>query len=144
MPARSLLPVFLMAANHAQGATEPTHANLEFFERKVRPLFAEHCFSCHGAEKQKGGLRLDSPEFIRAGGDGGPVLSPGSPNESLIVAVGYQDEGLKMPPKNRLAMGNQHVQTKILSPVSVLNGRRLAPYSASGTKTKRMTIRGEI
>jgi len=42
-------------------AAEPDAAGIEFFERKLRPLLAENCFSCHGAEKQKGHLRLDSP-----------------------------------------------------------------------------------
>ena len=85
-------------------AAEPTTAGLEFFERKVRPLLAEHCYSCHDGEKQKGKLRLDSPAFIRAGGEGGPVIVAGEPGKSrLIIAVGYQDEDLKMPPKQRLS-----------------------------------------
>jgi len=84
-------------------AAEPSASNLEFFERKVRPLLAEQCYSCHGAEKQKGHLRLDSPGAIRAGGEGGPIVVPGDPAKSrLIIAIGYQSEDLKMPPKQRL------------------------------------------
>ena len=84
-------------------AAEPTAAGLDFFERKVRPLLAEHCYSCHGAEKQKGQLRLDSPGAIRAGGEGGVVVVPGDPDKSrLIIAIGYQNPDLTMPPKQRL------------------------------------------
>ena len=84
-------------------AAEANPAGLEFFERKVRPLLAEHCYSCHGAEKQKGHLRLDSPAAIRAGGESGASIVPGDPAKSrLVIAVGYQSEDLKMPPKQRL------------------------------------------
>ena len=85
-------------------AAEPTAAGLEFFERKVRPLLAENCQSCHGDEKQKGKLRLDSPAFIRAGGERGAVIVAGQPSQSrILLAIGYQDEELKMPPKKRLS-----------------------------------------
>jgi mono/diheme cytochrome c family protein len=85
-------------------AGQPSPDGLDFFERKVRPLLAENCYSCHGPEKQKGKLRLDSPGAIRAGGESGPILVPGKPEESrMILAVSYQDEDLKMPPKTRLA-----------------------------------------
>ena len=84
-------------------AAEPSPAGLDFFERRVRPILAEHCYSCHGPEKQKGRLRLDSAGALRAGGEGGAVLVPGRPLDSrLIIAVGYQEEELKMPPKERL------------------------------------------
>ena len=79
-------------------------ADQAFFERKIRPVLVENCVSCHGPEKQKGHLRLDSPDGIRAGGDGGPVLEAGDLDKSrLIRAVRYQDEDLKMPPKKRLS-----------------------------------------
>ncbi len=85
-------------------AAEPNAAGLEYFERKVRPLLAENCYSCHGEKKQKGKLRLDSPGAIRAGGESGAIFTPGKPDESrIILAVGYQDEDLKMPPKKRLS-----------------------------------------
>ena len=62
---------------------------VEFFELKVRPLLADHCFSCHGEEKQKGKLRLDSPAAIRAGGESGAEFLPGEPEKSrIITAVG--------------------------------------------------------
>lgn len=74
-----------------------------FFESRVRPVLVEHCYSCHGADKQKGGLRLDSRDALRKGGDSGPALVPGKPDESRLVrAVRHADKSLKMPPDKKL------------------------------------------
>jgi len=76
----------------------------EFFERRVRPLLAEQCFRCHGADRQKSSLRLDSRRGVLAGGERGPAVVPGSPETSrLIAAVRYTDPDLQMPPKSRLS-----------------------------------------
>src|SRR5262245_12052166 len=73
-----------------------------FFEKKVRPVLVQHCFSCHGPQKQRGGLRLDSAEAIRKGGELGPALVPGKPEESRLVhAIRYKND-LKMPPNGKL------------------------------------------
>jgi uncharacterized protein DUF1553/uncharacterized protein DUF1549/cytochrome c len=96
-----MLQTILCVALAAQG--DP--AGVEFFEKKVRPVFAEACASCHSsaAKKLKGGLRLDTPEGILKGGDSGPAVVPGKPDESLLIkAVRYQDQDLQMPPKRRL------------------------------------------
>ncbi|MEZ6150535.1 MAG: c-type cytochrome domain-containing protein [Pirellulaceae bacterium] len=55
------------------------------FETKVRPVLVEHCIECHGANKQEGGLRLDSAEALHIGGDSGPALLAGQPSKSLLV-----------------------------------------------------------
>ena len=74
----------------------------DFFEAKIRPVLATHCFECHG-NKEKGGLKLDSREAILKGGDSGPVVVPGKPKESLLLkAVRHEDEDLQMPPKKKL------------------------------------------
>lgn len=84
-------------------AAESNAAGIEHFERKIRPLLAEHCYKCHGEEKQKGGLRLDSTAGIETGGDTGPIIEPGKPEASrLVLAVSYADPDLKMPPKTQL------------------------------------------
>ena len=86
-------------------AAQTNAAGIEFFERKVRPILADNCYSCHGEEKQKGELRLDSPAAIRAGGESGEVVVPNDPDKSrLIIAVAYHDEDLKMPPKKQGAV----------------------------------------
>ena len=78
-------------------------ADDEFFEKQIRPILVERCQSCHGDQKPKGGLRLTSREMLLRGGDTGPAVLPGKPEESLLVqAVGYLDEP-KMPPKQKLS-----------------------------------------
>ena len=87
----------------------------EFFEKQVRPLLADSCFSCHsaGAKEIKGGLRLDSRELVLTGGDSGPAIVPGEPRKSRLVdAVGYQDPDLQMPPKKRLSADKVAVLTR--------------------------------
>src|SRR5262249_30744181 len=74
-------------------------------ESKIRPVLAEHCFKCHSAHAKslKGGLRLDSREGLREGGDSGTAIVPGKPGSSLLLkALRYTDEGLRMPPKGKL------------------------------------------
>lgn len=71
------------------------------FVRDVRPIFEKHCYSCHGATKQKSGLRLDVKSEAFKGGDGyGPSLIAGEADESpLIELVRSDDEYSRMPPK---------------------------------------------
>ena len=74
----------------------------EFFEKKIRPVLAKHCFECHsGGEKVKGGLLLDSRPGWNAGGDSGPVIVPGNPADSLLLAA-LRYESLEMPPSGKL------------------------------------------
>ncbi|HET6878755.1 MAG TPA: DUF1549 domain-containing protein, partial [Pirellulales bacterium] len=79
--------------------------DIEFFEKRVRPILVEHCFECHcGGEKAtKGGLRLDLRDGWSKGGDSGPAIVPGKPDESpLIQAIRYEDSALQMPPSGKL------------------------------------------
>jgi hypothetical protein len=87
------------------GAADPAPERDEFFEKRIRPVLADHCFKCHSAraKKVKGGLLLDSREGLRKGGDTGPALVPGRPEKSrLIEAVGYHNVDLQMPPNGKL------------------------------------------
>ena len=78
-----------------------TAADLTFFETKVRPLLAENCYSCHGEDKQKGGLRLDSREAILTGGESGAAIVAGNIGDSLMLqAVRYESH--EMPPGRKL------------------------------------------
>ncbi|MDO8538890.1 MAG: PSD1 and planctomycete cytochrome C domain-containing protein [Opitutaceae bacterium] len=77
-------------------------ADLQFFESKVRPLLAQNCYKCHSkeADKVKGGLMLDTREALIEGGNTGPAIVLGKPDESLLIqAIRYKDEDLQMPPK---------------------------------------------
>jgi len=72
------------------------------FEKSVRPVLVEKCVSCHGPDKQKGGLRVDSRAALLAGGDRGPALVPGDPGKSLLLHALAHDGELRMPPKDKL------------------------------------------
>ncbi|MEI7684202.1 MAG: DUF1549 domain-containing protein [Planctomycetota bacterium] len=79
-------------------------ADVGFFEKKIRPVLIEHCYSCHSAEsgKSRGSLRVDTREALLKGGDSGAALIPGQPQKSLLIeALKYHGE-VKMPPKGRL------------------------------------------
>ena len=74
----------------------------EFFESKVRPVFARNCYACH-TEMRAGGLRLDSADAVQKGGKSGAPIVPGNPDESLLVqAIRQTHARLKMPPSGRL------------------------------------------
>ncbi len=104
MSARRVVAVLvsLAGAGVAPGAEMN---DLEFFERKIRPLLVDRCYECHSAEgKTKAGLRLDTPEEWLAGGDSGPAIIPGDVERSpLIKAIRYSGlEFEAMPPKSAL------------------------------------------
>src|SRR5688500_4212372 len=106
---RLCLPVLLgllFLAVPAAGADAPTPAQAEFFETKVRPVLVEQCYSCHSSssKKLKANLLIDSPAALLKGGDSGPAIVPGHPEQSrLIDAINYQNVNLQMPPKRKLS-----------------------------------------
>ncbi|MDR3619171.1 MAG: PSD1 and planctomycete cytochrome C domain-containing protein [Paludisphaera borealis] len=87
----------------ANAADEP--ASTAFFETKIRPVLVEHCAKCHGAAiaAPKGGLRVDTRDDVRRGGDSGPGVVPGKPDESLLLqAIERTGDVAPMPPKTKL------------------------------------------
>ncbi|MBL8800222.1 MAG: PSD1 domain-containing protein [Planctomycetia bacterium] len=91
------------AALGAEAPKPPTPQEIEFFEKKVRPILADHCYSCHGPKKQMGGgLRVDSRDGMLKGGDGGSVLTPGKPEQSPMIRAVLHSGDVKMPPKAKL------------------------------------------
>ncbi|MDZ4774163.1 MAG: PSD1 and planctomycete cytochrome C domain-containing protein [Planctomycetota bacterium] len=84
---------------------EATPEEIEFFEKSVRPVLANNCYSCHSnnATKLKAGLKVDSIDALLAGGVSGPAIMPGDADASLLItAVRYTDSDLAMPPKKQL------------------------------------------
>src|SRR5450432_4554387 len=76
-----------------------------FFAKVIRPVLVNQCFGCHSSKLKSpmGGLVLDTKAGMRAGGDGGAILVPGSPDSSrLIDALEYKDSELRMPPAGKL------------------------------------------
>jgi Protein of unknown function (DUF1549)/Protein of unknown function (DUF1553)/Planctomycete cytochrome C/Concanavalin A-like lectin/glucanases superfamily len=104
-----LFTVLLVLSGPAISAASPVDEpaqraageQMQFFESKVRPLLADKCFRCHAGRQKKGGLRLDSLRSMLSGGESGPAIVPGKPEESLLVeAVNY--ESFEMPPTGQL------------------------------------------
>ncbi|MEX2175050.1 MAG: PSD1 and planctomycete cytochrome C domain-containing protein [Pirellulaceae bacterium] len=98
----------------ASAAAADDAAGIEFFEKQVRPILVARCYECHGGQSKRleGGLRLDSLAAAMKGGDTGPAVVPGKPDESLLVdAVNYGDL-YQMPPKTRLPEGEVAALTK--------------------------------
>ncbi|MBI3462028.1 MAG: PSD1 domain-containing protein [Planctomycetes bacterium] len=101
----ALPAVFGLAIDAAHAGDAPTldpAAAATFFETKVRPVLAEHCFKCHGPEKQKANLRLDSQAAILEGGDSGSPIVPGQPEDSLLIDAINHGEIVQMPPTGKL------------------------------------------
>ncbi|HET6424583.1 MAG TPA: PSD1 and planctomycete cytochrome C domain-containing protein, partial [Planctomycetaceae bacterium] len=95
----------LMASASALCAAEPAPnaEELEFFEKRVRPLLVEKCLSCHGEKKQEGNLRLDSHAALLKGNESGPALVVGKPEASrLIKVLAYSNDDIQMPPAGKL------------------------------------------
>ena len=93
----------LAASGPDKPRTKISAEQAEFFEREVRPLLVKHCFQCHSAKSKplQGGLRLDTRQGLRKGGESGPVIVPGKPDESLFIDA-VRHDGIQMPPKRKL------------------------------------------
>lgn len=90
--------------------TAPTAEEIEYFEKHVRPLLHQRCYSCHSAEatKLQGGLRLDSRAALLKGGDSGPAIATAESSDDaadaslLIEAIRYEGTSYDMPPDGKL------------------------------------------
>src|SRR5262249_345387 len=74
----------------------------EFFEKKIRPIFAANCQRCHNPRSKVGGLDLTTTEAFQRGGDSGPVINKEKPEESRLLKVISYDGEIKMPPSGKL------------------------------------------
>ena len=91
-------------------ADAPDSHAAEFFEKNVRPVLADHCLSCHGAEKPRGGLRLDSKAAFLKGADDGPIVVPGDPDKSNLIHAVRRDGDYKMPPPPRAQLPPESIE----------------------------------
>jgi len=104
-PHRSILALLLMWAAPLRAGFATSDEGLRFFEEKIRPVLAEKCYSCHSseAEKLKGALQVDHLQHLLSGGETGPSLVAGKPDDSLLLeAIAYANPDLRMPPKEKL------------------------------------------
>ncbi len=99
---------FMAASSRAAQALPPEH--LEFFEKEVRPLLVKRCFECHDGSVTKGGLSLALAHGWQTGGDSGPAIVPGKPDESLLIrSIRYTDEDYLMPPKKKGKLPDEEI-----------------------------------
>ncbi len=103
MSPTSLLVVVLLA----QTATETTFSqdDLDFFEKRVRPILVTRCYECHStqSEKPRAEFFVDSRQAILDGGESGIGAVPGQPEKSrIIAAITYDDDILQMPPDGKM------------------------------------------
>ncbi len=77
----------------------PAHRPVDFV-KEIQPIFAEHCYSCHGPKRQEAGFRLDHKPTLLTGGELGKAVAPGESDESLLIhfVAGLRPEG-RMPKK---------------------------------------------
>ena len=75
------------------GATEVEYLT------QVKPILQKHCYACHGALRQRGGLRLDTVALARRGGESGPAIVGGNLAESLAYQAVTGEAGFEMPPE---------------------------------------------
>ena len=98
-----VLVAMLACSQSTSAAGEITREQLDFFEKRIRPVLVERCYECHASEAKKiqGGLLLDSREGLLTGGDSGPAIVPNDTADSLLIqALHY--EAFEMPPKGKL------------------------------------------
>ena len=110
----ALVVLGLSIAGPAANATEidfsklppPAAAKGVTYGKDIRPLFEASCLRCHGQERPKAGLRLDSLEGALRGSKDGQVIVPGKSEKSaLVIAVAQLDPEKSMPPKPRQGRG---------------------------------------
>ena len=99
-----LLAVFSACCGWVSLAAQPpAPGEEEFFETHIRPLLADHCWQCHGADKQWNELRLDSAPAIARGGASGQLIVPGQPDQSLLFQAVLRTGDFEMPPDGPLS-----------------------------------------
>ena len=103
-----------LAADPVASSADPeTESRLEYFEEHIRPVLVQHCYECHSVEgltdandgavgQPGGGLWVDSAVGLTTGGDSGPAVVGGKPEESVLLAA-LRYESSEMPPEGRLS-----------------------------------------
>ena len=79
-----------------QAALAP--AEVEFFEKRIRPVLVQDCYECHRTGvSEKGELALDYRDAVKKGGRSGEIIVPGKPEESLLIKALHHAGEIKMP-----------------------------------------------
>ncbi len=105
---------FVLAGSLALSLAGTAHAafppdQIEFFEKRIRPLLAEHCYDCHGANKHENGLRLDDHASALLGSEYGKVIEPGNPAASKLIKAVKHMGGVEPMPKKGAALKPEEI-----------------------------------
>src|SRR5689334_6164628 len=98
------LPLVTLFVLTSQALAADDPKGIDFFEKNIRPVLVANCYQCHSASSKevKGELRLDTKEGVKKGGESGLVIIPGKPDESPLIKALKHEDGLEMPPNNKL------------------------------------------
>lgn len=102
---RSVLCFAAVVLTASDALAQTSDEGMRFFESSIRPVLVRHCYECHSVEsgKARGGLKVDSAEALRRGGDTGPAVVPRNLQKSLLHEVLlYGEDSFQMPPKGKL------------------------------------------
>ena len=114
MNVKPMILAFVLALAQTAAAAPPVD-----YVREVKPILTARCTSCHGAIRQKAGLRLDTAEFVRRGGDSGPAVEPGKSGESLLIdRVTGADGSDRMPPESEGVAAQRTARSPCFAPGS--------------------------
>lgn len=127
----SVLILTVALGTDAQGNA----SSAEFFEKKVRPLLADQCFSCHGVDVKNpmGGLKMSGRDALLKGGMHGAAIVSGEPEKSLLIrAVKHGSGAAAMPPSGKLTSEQVGVLEEWIRQGAVWNA---TPKNAGSIKT---------
>jgi Planctomycete cytochrome C len=81
------------------------------YQELIQPILEQRCYSCHGPNKSKADLRLDSPDFIKKGGENGSILTVGNPQKSTLYTylVLPDDDDMHMPPTGKPQLTTEQI-----------------------------------
>ncbi|MEM9412189.1 MAG: DUF1549 domain-containing protein, partial [Planctomycetota bacterium] len=115
----AIMAIVILAPPLQHACAQFSNVDLEFFESKVRPILVDRCAECHSGdlEQKEGGFSIGSRKSILQGGDSGPAVVPGRPDDSLLIESVRYGGIYEMPPSSKLPL----TEIKILERWVALN-----------------------
>ena len=101
----SVVAIWITVPGVSFAATDEQKEQVDFFEQRIRPVLAEHCYECHSeaSDSVEGRLTLDTREGTQRGGESGRAVVPGDVEASLLIrALRYESDSIQMPPAGKL------------------------------------------
>jgi len=98
-----ILTVILAPMSYSLLAADADLKQQEFFEKRIRPLLISQCYDCHSEGSVESGLRVDSLSALIKGGERGPAVVVGKPEQSLLISAVNHSGQIHMPPKDKLS-----------------------------------------